>query len=130
MLNHHYCGEEMILRSFPTTIGSAVGFLSSTHRRHMCTSRNSFSSLSRSLFQNKSTRRTFIKKEDEEVLKIHRNFSLAFTKPIMPRRGRKNSSTIIEAYERSLQCLWWTFVAGEISLHRVREETQDKQLQT
>lgn len=38
------------------------------------------------------------------MLKINRNFSLAFTwDPIMPQQ--KNALTIIEAYEQSLQCL-------------------------
>lgn len=47
--------------------------------------------------------------ENKEVLKINRNFSLAFTWreiqaiPIMPQQ--KNTLTIIEAHEQSLQCL-------------------------
>lgn len=47
------------------------------------------------------------KGENKEVLKINRNFSLAFTwDPIMPRpKEEKNALTIIEAYGQSLHCL-------------------------
>lgn len=52
------------------------------------------------------------KEQPREVLKINRNFSLAFymrshyatTEESTSRRGEKNASTIIEAYEQSLQC--------------------------
>jgi hypothetical protein len=78
------------------------------------------------------------KKQPREVLKINRNFSLAFymrshyatTEESRSRRGEKTASTIIEAYEQSLQCLLKSCTKSdamrwkEKSLHGMRRSVE------